>query len=192
MIKVQNSLMDNVIKEERSNRIFFDVMCFVFLFLSIFFLVINYLFVSVETQGPSMQPTIKTGDILLVNKYEQPTYGDIVIIDVGEKWLVKRVVGKGGDEVKFDDGYVYLNGEKIVENYVKEQGVTEKMMQELDCVTVPDGEYYYLGDNRADSLDSRRYGTCDKSKIIGVVENWSLENKQITSFLHKIVLKIKK
>ena len=117
-----------------------------------------------------MQPNYYTGDVLLVNKAKTPEYGDVVIVDLGEKWLIKRVVAKGGDTVELKDGYVYRNGEKLIEDYVKEQGKT--IRETLgDKFVLGKDKIFYLGDNRAESRDARHYGACNTGEIVGVVEN---------------------
>lgn len=78
--------------------------------------------------------------------------------------LVKRVIGLPGDEVDIRDGGVYVNGERLDEEYVK--GVTY-VREEKFPLTVPPGQYLVLGDNREVSRDSRSFGTIERKQIEG-------------------------
>ena len=109
----------------------------------------------------SMETTIPTRTLLaswhlpyLVSD-PVPERGDIVTFwdDELNEILVKRVIGLPGDEVSFSDGYTYINGERLAENYLPEQGVTEQGNQEI--FDVPDGCIFVMGDNRRGSWDSR-------------------------------------
>ena len=82
-----------------------------------------------------------------------PERGDIVTFWSDElgKVLVKRTIGLPGEEVSFADGYVYINGEKLEENYLPALGITESDK----TFVVPEGCVFFLGDNRTGSLDAR-------------------------------------
>lgn len=81
--------------------------------------------------------------------------------------LVKRVIGVAGDEIDVKDGYVYLNGKKLVEPYVK--GETEVGEFKLPVV-VGANELFVLGDNRIVSVDSRAFGLIDCNQVEGRVK----------------------
>lgn len=78
--------------------------------------------------------------------------------------LVKRVIGTPGDVIDIQDGYVYLNGERLEEPYVK--GITEKGHYELP-ITVGENQLFVMGDNREHSMDSRDFGPVDVSHVEG-------------------------
>jgi signal peptidase I len=115
----------------------------------------------------SMMPTFTDGDLTIVSRQAYRLFGyvergDVVIFRTGqeagsqeasgtEKTLIKRVIGLPGDRVEIIGGYVYLNGEKLEEPYVEEQGASG----EMEAVTVPEGCMFVLGDNRRVSQDSR-------------------------------------
>ncbi len=81
--------------------------------------------------------------------------------------LVKRVIGIPGDEVDIHDGAVYVNGEKLVEQYIE---VPTGAKSHYDYpITVGDDEYFCLGDNRTVSFDSRDFGVVPREKIEGKV-----------------------
>ena len=126
-----------------------------------------------------MEPNFHAGDYLLTSRqayrlFGDPERGDVIVFrselldDEGnEKCLIKRVIGLPGDVVEIKTGYVYLNGEKIDEPYVKEQGISG----EMDAVTVPENQLFVMGDNRGVSEDSRsaRVGTISEDTIVGKV-----------------------
>lgn len=84
-----------------------------------------------------------------------PQRGDIVTFWSDElgKVLVKRVIGLPGDTITFADGYVYVNGEKLEEEYLPVKGVTECDKS----FTVPEGCFFPMGDNRTGSNDARSW-----------------------------------
>lgn len=78
---------------------------------------------------------------------------------------VKRVIGKNGDELAFHDGYVYRNGEKLEEAYIK-----EPMEFSMDgTYVVPEGMVFVMGDNRNHSSDSRFIGAVPLDHVLGTV-----------------------
>jgi len=84
-----------------------------------------------------------------------PERGDVVTFWNAEenKLLVKRVIGLPGEEITFDQGWVYVNGQRLEEDYLDRQGVTAG--QDRNEYQVPEGCLLLLGDNRTGSKDSR-------------------------------------
>ena len=127
----------------------------------------------VGVEGDSMVPTLNNGDRLIIASAPRTSErGDIIII--AQPWerdnsLVKRVIGVGGDtiDIDFQNGYVYVNGEKQTEEYVKELTHINYDMQ--FPLTVPEGCVFVMGDNRNESLDSRssRIGFIDENYVLG-------------------------
>jgi signal peptidase I len=157
---------------------------------------------SAYTMGPSMYPTLKNNNKLILNRipirYKEPQIGDIVIFKypVPEKFakdhpkdkppiLCKRIVAKGGEKVFVKGNDLYVNGEKRVfeipdiskdENNSNERirGDNNDFYNKNNCgvgrpYTVPNGQYYVLGDNRSNSLDSRYFGPVSRKLIKGKV-----------------------
>ena len=119
--------------------------------------------------GPSMRPTMESGDIVVVNKLSSKfNRFDIVIIDWQNEMIVKRVIGSPGDTVRIFDGSVFVNGEPI--NDVVECS-TEYAGIAVDELTLGEGEYFVLGDNRIESKDSRYedVGVIQEKQIVGTV-----------------------
>ena len=84
-----------------------------------------------------------------------PERGDIVTFwnEEENKLLVKRVIGLAGEEITFSDGYVYVNGQQLEEEYLDQRGAT--VPQDRDTYQIPEGSMLMLGDNRTGSKDSR-------------------------------------
>ncbi len=124
-------------------------------------------------QGDSMRPAFCSGDLLLYRRgvHRELQYGDVVIVDSRLDGLyVKRIVGKPGDMIEVNErGYLTRNGEQIEEPEVR----YGNQMTDYDTVTfpyvVPEGEYFYLGDHRGVSLDSRILGATKQQNIKGTV-----------------------
>lgn len=123
-----------------------------------------------EIYGNSMEPTLKDGQIVLTFKGSSFEKGDIVALYYGNKLLVKRVIASPGQWVDIkQDGTVYIDNQKIEEPYLD-----EKALGNCDIsfpYQVPDGKYFFLGDHRATSQDSRssQVGCASDDQIVGKV-----------------------
>ena len=131
------------------------------------FLVFTFIFRIVGVKGDSMNPTLKSGDWLTVKSINtQIERGDIVIItqpNALNEPLVKRVIAVGGDtvDINFADGTVTINGTVLYEPYIAE--ATQRQFDVAFPLTVPEGCYFVMGDNRNNSIDSR-------SNVVGFIE----------------------
>src|SRR5918992_5051377 len=110
----------------------------------------------------SMVPTLKVQDRVLVNKFiyrfTEPERGDIVVfesVEGGGEDLIKRVVGVPGDEISVRGGRLLVNGEPQRERYVNKKFPDSSSSAPT---TVPQGHVFVMGDNRANSRDSRFFG----------------------------------
>ncbi|MBR5109185.1 MAG: signal peptidase I, partial [Clostridia bacterium] len=86
----------------------------------------------------------------------------------GDTNFVKRVVGMPGDTVEVREGYLYVNGEKYDEPYIKDEYRTGRL-NSFGPYEVPEGEYFVMGDHRNNSNDSRMQGSLPRDMIIGHV-----------------------
>jgi len=87
------------------------------------------------------------------------------VLELNKKSYIKRVIGLPGENVKIDDGKVYINGEELNEPYLKENVLTESLGGAFTDITVPEGHLFLMGDNRSLSTDSRRFGCVPIDKI---------------------------
>ncbi|MBV8344163.1 MAG: signal peptidase I [Candidatus Eremiobacteraeota bacterium] len=122
-----------------------------------------------QVSGLSMEPYIRSGEYVLINTFAyrlgQPRRGEIVAFrheGDARAVFIKRVVGLPGDRIRIVRGEVYLNGVKLDEPYV--QHADDRSFAEA---TVPAGSVYVLGDNRAESEDSRFFGPVGDGLLIG-------------------------
>ena len=137
------------------------------------FLIFALAFRAVGVSGTSMVPTLSDGDWLAVTAVTTDyRRGDIVVVTQHRKRkipIIKRVIGLSGDtiDIDFDNGFVYVNGEKLTEPYIAEP--THEYYDVEFPVTVPEGHIFVMGDNRNVSLDSRssKVGFADKRFVLG-------------------------
>lgn len=132
------------------------------------FLILNTMTSRVKVFNVSMQPTLKQGYLLVVNKlayrWGEPKRGDIIVFHhagIENQDYIKRIIGLPGDTVEVSGGIVTVNGTPLTEPYIKEMPrytLTEK---------VPAGKLFVLGDNRNQSDDSHTWGFVDMEWVVG-------------------------
>jgi signal peptidase I len=125
----------------------------------------TFLFQAFYIPSASMEPTLRKGDRVLVNKLSYDLHdlhrGDIVVFELppekvgadGIKDLIKRVIGLPGETIETREGIVYINDKKIDEPYLPDGVTTNK--PPIPRQVVPDGHIFVMGDNRDNSADSR-------------------------------------
>lgn len=127
-------------------------------------------FTAVTVAGTSMNDTLFSGDVVLVTRFGSISNGDVVQTSFSGRSgsYIKRVIGLPGDVVEYADGALILNGRPLSEPYVS--STTENMR-----IALGEDEYFLLGDNRAESYDSRAedMGCVSRSQISGRVQ-WIL------------------
>ncbi|QWZ08704.1 signal peptidase I [Nocardioides panacis] len=116
----------------------------------------------------SMAPTLTAGEHVLVDKVSRRhgtwRHGDVVALRLGDgrSLLVKRVVALAGERVELRDGRLYVDGHRRVEPYADPTLIDSVY---FGPVLVPAGHVFVLGDNRADSRDSRHFGAVALSRL---------------------------
>ena len=132
------------------------------------FLAINAISARIRVDGYSMEPTLHSGEYVIVNKVSyrlgEPAIGDIIVFHFPRKpdqEYIKRVIGLPGDQVRITEGQVYVNDALLQESYINADPAYSGSW------TVPDGQYFVLGDNRNNSSDSHNWGFVPYDYVIG-------------------------
>jgi len=170
-------------------RFFLDLIETVLL-AAILFLLINGISARVRVQGFSMVPSLQDGEFVLVNRLAyrlgQPQRGDIIVFhhptQQNQEDLIKRVIGLPGDEVKVENGAVYVNGIRLKETYINaEPAYTDQRV-------VPEGSLYVLGDNRNSSSDSHAWGFVPYKVVVGtaVLIYWPIKELALVQHIDLI------
>ncbi|PSL45208.1 type I signal peptidase [Salsuginibacillus halophilus] len=149
--------------------------------LVIVLLVRMFLFANYVVHGESMMPTIEDGERLIINKvgYEiaDPERFDLVVFNAtDDSDYIKRIIGLPGDELRFEDDELYINGESYDEPYLDEAKGTYSagpftydfsLLEVTGEAVVPEDQLFVLGDNRRNSLDSRQLGYIAIDDVVG-------------------------
>lgn len=132
-----------------------------------------------RVDGSSMNTTLADGEVMLLNKivYRKSDIKrfDIVVVEISErnskgqevkKKIIKRVIGLPNETIEYRDNVLYINGEKIEDPYPSTE-TDDFSIEDVGKLKIPGDSYFVMGDNRADSLDSRYIGTVSKKQILG-------------------------
>lgn len=156
------------VKESKIKGFFRELIPYAIIIIVVLF-VKNYIIAPVQVRGDSMDSTLQSGDVMLLNRLEFKRHGvkrfDIVVVDDHDTYIIKRIIGLPGDIVEIKDERLIINGEEFDEYYLDEDTHTDDLI-----VEVPKGHYYVLGDNREESLDSRILGPIKESQIRGIAK----------------------
>ncbi len=155
----------------------FDVTLNIVIIVAIVALIRTFIVSPFQIEGSSMIDTLENKEYIVINKFRylfrMPERGDIVVFrpptDMA-KYYVKRVIGMPGDTMVVRDGYLFLRDEnkgdiRLEESYLSgiNAGKTYRYPVNSgdtseEIFSVPEGQYFLLGDNRQGSLDSRSFG----------------------------------
>lgn len=124
-------------------------------------LIRTYLFTPIMVSGPSMQPTLDGGELMILNKRGTLDRFDVVVVDIGSEDIIKRIIAMPGETISCENGIIYVNGRKQEESYSK--GITS----DFEKIVLKDDEYFVMGDNRQDSRDSRHVGPIKEMNMKG-------------------------
>lgn len=161
------------------------------------FMMVRGVVLNFRVDGNSMEPSLSHSEMLIINRraytsfdlngmldalpgvdrdsedrrylFNPPTRGDIVVFrppGTSSDPYIKRIIGLPGETLEIRDGSVYINGTELDEGYVS-SATSWRGGGDQAAVTVPENEYFVMGDNRENSSDSRSFGTVPKDNIIG-------------------------
>lgn len=179
---------NRLLKKERISAIPM-IICMVVVLLVFFF---NVTYKRIYVVGSSMENTLNGapnadphaygGDFVYIFD-AQPERGDIIVLTVNGKTIIKRVIGVGGDTVELVQGKLILNGKEVDEPYVSQEHNLPDL-NNYPQTHVKEGYIFYLGDNRNVSNDSRTYGCAPVESVMGVVAEWSLTYKSVVTAIN--------
>ena len=160
-------------KKSLKREIFEWIMVFV-VAAALAFVVRTFIFEPVRVDGSSMLNTLENNEFMIATKFDyllgDPERFDIIVFPFRYKdntYYIKRIIGLPGETVQIVDGEIYINGELLEESYGRE--VMQDAGLAAEPITLGDDEYFVLGDNRNDSMDSRmaEVGPIVGERIIG-------------------------
>lgn len=135
----------------------------------------QFIYEPVEVHGRSMMPTFEENDRIILMKISDIESFELIVFKVAdEKNYLKRVIGVPGDTVEVRGGKLYINGVATEEPYLQQNKLLasrsgDVLTSDFSAVTVPEGSYFVLGDNRLNSVDSRIIGFIAEEDVIGEV-----------------------
>lgn len=154
-------------KQKKTKSMIWEVVETLLMAAALYF-AIDFCIARVRVENVSMETTFTEGELLMVNKlnykFNEPARGDVVIFEAPTapgKDYIKRMIGLPGDTVTVNEGLLYINNELIEEEWVH-----EPMLYQGEW-TVPEGQYFVLGDNRNHSSDSHSWGFVPRKNLIG-------------------------
>lgn len=152
-------------------------------------------FKAVAINGPSMEPSFKSGDTYLAYKFPylifSPGRGDVVVFRYSQKPILKgisRIIGLPGEKLMIKEGKIFINGSPLKEAYLSgaiktitankrvvqqtsemevsfEETQGQKILEEGQEILIPMDSFFMMGDNRENSIDSRSLGFVEKKDI---------------------------
>lgn len=151
-------------KNKKKNNFLKDLMTYGIIIL-IVVLIRFFIITPVRVKGLSMYPTLNNKDIMLLDKisyrFNDIKRFDIVVVDYNNEELIKRVIGLPSETIEVKDNVLYINGKEQKQAFLKTE------TDDFEKVTIPEGQYFIMGDNRGNSLDSRIIKSVSRSQIRG-------------------------
>jgi len=155
-------------------------------------LIRTFVFQRFFISGPSMEPTVFDADQILVSKFAyrfgSPQPGDVVVFDritndgaiFQHDDLIKRVIATEGQTIEIRACVVSIDGRPLAEPYLDPDPSSDLVdrcrIPDMEPIRVPVGDVFVMGDNRAESYDSRMFGPVDAHQVVGraVVVIWPI------------------
>lgn len=126
--------------------------------------------------GGSMDPTFTNGNYLLIDqltyRFREPERGEVVVFkNESGTYFIKRVIGLPGETLKVADGVIRVSSTENPQGYVLTESYLPAGLPTAGTsdVTLGEGEYFVMGDNRPYSYDSRSWGAIPDDEIVGIV-----------------------
>lgn len=164
------------IETPKKENFFKEIIKFTLIALVIVIPVRTYIAQPFIVSGPSMDPTFNTGQYLIIDqisyRFNKPERNDVIVFRYPNNpkvFYIKRIIGLPGETVSIDTGKVSIinsanpEGMLLPDNYIAKNHKTSETYK----TTLGDTEYFVMGDNRAESSDSRLWGPLDKKFIVG-------------------------
>ena len=144
-----------------------------FFFMLLIVVILRILFITpVKVEGNSMQPTLNSGNRAFALKSSSNlSKGDIIIFEYEQKTYVKRIIGTPGDKLVFTNKEIKINDQLIKEEYLITYPENTDFLNNKESIEleVPKKNFFVLGDNRLNSIDSREFGVISEDRIIGKI-----------------------
>lgn len=178
----------------RLGAFFLDILEVVIFAVAIFLFIYLLILQPHKIKGASMEPNYPDGEYLITDKvsyrFNEPKRGDVVVFKApgqqGEEFI-KRIIGLPGERVSIKDGFININGTRLIEPYLENSFTTTgAFLKTTEEITIPSGQYFVLGDNRPFSSDSRAWGLVPIEDITGRawLTYWPPQN---AGFVEKVV-----
>lgn len=167
-VQAQNS------EKKSSFRLFLENVLYIASAIVLALIVQQFIIRPFVVNGASMDPTLKTGDYLLIDevtyRLREPERGDVVVFrspPEPDKFFIKRIIGLPGDTVSIEGSKVTITNAQYPKGFtLSEPFITHASVNSM-TVNVPSDEYFVMGDNRNGSFDSRSWGTLPKANLRG-------------------------
>jgi len=163
-------------RNKKIKTVITDYVLTLVIFSSVFLIIYFFVGQLFEVTGESMTPSFQDGEQLLAEKisvnFSNLKRGDVVVFKnpfENNRLLIKRIIGLPKEKFQITDGAVYINENKLQEDYLSERMYTKggRILEENFEYTIPENSFVVLGDNREKSTDSRNWGYVKKDMIIG-------------------------
>jgi len=203
MEKVENIERASVTEQTKKKSIVREYAEAIIIALVLAFIIRTFVVQAFKIPSGSMIPTLQIGDHILVNKFiyrfTDVKRGDIIVFKFPKdesRDFIKRVVGLPGDKIEVKDKKVYINDKEIDESYAFHEEAGGGSFHPRDIfgpITVPENNFFVMGDNRENSMDSRFWGLLDKNKIKGraFIIYWSWDSMNFGVRWNRLAMMLK-
>ncbi len=167
---------ENATKIPEKENFFKEIIKFTIIALIVVIPIRTYIAQPFIVSGPSMDPTFETNQYLIVDqvsyRFNEPKRNDVIIFKYPrdpKTYFIKRIIGLPGDTVIAETGKITIKnkdipeGIKLNDSYIAKEHRTSDNFE----ITLGPSEYFVMGDNRAESSDSRAWGPVDRKYIVG-------------------------